>query len=114
MAVIVMTTKPRGFVASICHVIDEGHIDTWTYENHEDKIYFTHSAQQWNRRAYLRPNEGRGLVTFNVIKPKSKPVSRFVFAIYEGRFIEMLVAHFPTSFTLAAATPNPVDGDLLQ
>jgi hypothetical protein len=34
-------------------------------------------------------------------------VTREIFAVYHGRFIEMLIAHVPGYFTDARATPNP-------
>jgi len=42
---------------------------------------------------------------------KTAPLTRKVFAVYHGRFIEMLIAHVPDYFTRASGTPNPAKGD---
>jgi hypothetical protein len=64
-------------VPSLSAAIDEGSVKTWSY----------------------------GLI-LNVIPP-SKGVSTEAYAVYHGRFIEMLLAHFEQDFSDASATAMP-------
>ncbi len=38
----------------------------------------------------------------------------FIYGIYHGRFIEMLLTHFNTQFTLVSATPKLTKPDVFE
>ena len=107
MAIIVETTQAERLVSLIQEAIDDGSVRTWSYDTDGD---FTHTAEQWNRAAWLRPAAGDRLV-FNILAPRGVQLSRVVYAIYHGRFIEMLLTHFDQRFSSARATAMPTAGD---
>lgn len=110
MAVSVETPDPGGLLAAIKAAIDAGRIQTWAYDSDGD---FTHSAQQWNRKAWLRPRVGFGVLTFSILGPRGQGVSREIYGIYHGRFIEMLLIHFDQRFSGAQASALAAAGDIV-
>jgi hypothetical protein len=108
MAVIVKTEDPQRLLAAIKRAIDDGDIATWTYDEDGD---FTHTRPQWSNRAWLHPRVREDGLVFNIVPPHARSISRTVYGIYHGRFIEMLLNHFDERFTEAWATALPVRGD---
>lgn len=108
MAVVVKTTTPKALLSAIKRAIDRGDIDTWSYDADGD---FTHTAEQWRRRAWFRPRPDEGRLIFNILPPRTGDVSRLVYGVYHGRFIEMLLNHFDEKFSEAMATALPTNGD---
>lgn len=95
--VTIQTATPRGLLASIRQAIDTGHVVTWTYDKDGD---FTHTPDQWRSKAWLRPQIADGALTLSIIW---NVPNRQVYAVYEGRFIEMILAHFNGQFSYAWA-----------
>jgi hypothetical protein len=81
---------------------DEGHVDTWTYDEDGDFSHDT-SSEQWVGAAWLHPGVSLGTLTLSIISPE-EGLSKEAYAIYHGRFIEMLLAHFEDDFLVATAT----------
>ena len=110
MAVRAFTDDSASLLARINELIDQGHIDTWTYDKEGD---FTHTASsgQWENKAWLRPEVKSDRLRLKIVKPKNKGLSREVFAVYHGRFIEMLIAHASDYFTRASATAGPAEDE---
>ena len=104
MAARALTDDAQGLLDEIKEQIDQGHIDTWAYDKEGD---FTHTPPQWKDKAWLRPKVENDRLRLRIIKPKNEGLTREVFAVYHGRFIEMLIKHVPGDFTDARATPNP-------
>ena len=102
MAVTVDSSNPAALLADIKKKIDEGHIETWSYDSDGD---FTHTPPQWLARAWLKPVIATGKLSLGIIAPKDTKLSRAVFGVYQGRFIEMLVSHEADFFSSARATP---------
>jgi hypothetical protein len=75
---------------------------------------FTHTADQWKGRAWLRPEVKDDRIVFNIIPPRTKAISTRVYGVYHGRFIEMLLCHFDSEFTRAWATATPTTGDSVR
>lgn len=111
MAVRFITKTPNKLLTAYKKAIDDGHVDTWAYDHQGD---FTHTPEQWNKRAWLRPSvvDGEKLV-FNIIRPKGSTVPTDIYAVYHGRFIESMIAHCAGLFTDARATPVADSGDLV-
>src|SRR5437868_1254530 len=105
MALYVRATAPADLLKAIKKGIDDNKIDTWEYDSDGD---FTHTPPQWRKKAWLRPTIGAGQLTFGIIKPAKEAISTEVYAVYHGRFIEMLLAHFDLQFSTAQATAQPV------
>lgn len=108
MAVTITTSSPQSLLAGIKLSIDQGHIVTWSYDSDGD---FIHTAEQWKYKAWLRPIVKTGNLTFGIIPPRSVAISREVYAIYHGRFIEMLLVHFDEKFSAAIASAMPTNDD---
>lgn len=107
MAVMVQTTNPANLLASIKRAIDQGHIQTWSYDADGD---FTHTPDQWRNQAWLRPNVVLGALKFGMLNNRNVKTTKALYGIYHGRFIEALLAHFDTNMSSIGATPMPVPG----
>lgn len=103
------TTKPKDLLNAFKKAIDDEHVVTWSYDSDGD---FTHTAEQWKNKAWLRPKiiTDRKLVLI-ILRPKSSAISSEVYAIYHGRFIESMLKHCDKLFTNVVATALPSDGD---
>jgi hypothetical protein len=108
MSVRAFTNSAAALLAKIRKLIDQGHIDTWEYDHEGD---FTHTPSQWEGLAWLRPQPQSDKLRLVIVKTEDIPRTREVFAIYNGRFIEMLIAHVPDKFTSACASANPADDE---
>jgi hypothetical protein len=95
-----ITNSPHQLLSALRNSIRKGEIETWS----EVEGYLTHSAVQWNRKAWFLPSIEGNELRFAIIKSKGSNVSREVYAIYHGRFIEMMLAHFDNQYEKAAAT----------
>lgn len=115
MALKIRTSNPNDLLYKIKLGIYEKHIRTWTYTTHNtNQEYFSHvtSDSQWLGVAWLLPRIEADLLIFNIIKPQNANVSSAAYAIYHGRFTEMLLAHFDNQFSIVWATAMPADGDM--
>jgi hypothetical protein len=108
MAIRAFTDNGRSLLARIRGLIDQGHIDTWSYDKDGD---FTHTPPQFKNKAWLHPEVQNDRLRLRIIPPEGQPLTREVFAVYQGRFIEMLIAHVPDYFTQASAGANPVNDE---
>ena len=110
MAIHFKTTTPKNLLNAYKKAIDDGHVQTWSYDSDGD---FTHTAEQWIRKAWLRPKiiEGEELV-FHALTPKETTMSSSLYAIYHGRFIESMLRHCDKLFTSAVASAMPEAGDI--
>src|SRR3569833_3029991 len=108
MAIYFKTKTPKKLLAAYKKAIDDGHVVTWSYDKDGD---FTHTAEQWKNRAWLRPKiEDGTALNMVVMKPKSSNITSEIYAIYHGRLIESMLRHCDQLFTIAEATALP-DGD---
>lgn len=111
MAIIVTTSNPRKLLADIKEAIDAGTVETWKYDSDGD---FTHSPHQWNLQAWFRPSiEPDGLL-FRILTPRNTTMSKTIYGVYHGRFIEMLLTHFDLNFARATASALPERGDVIK
>lgn len=111
MAIIVTTANSSKLLADIKLAIDKGTVATWTYDSDGD---FTHSADQWKHRAWLRPTISSEGIVFKILTPKETTMTGVVYGIFHGRFIEMLLTHFDLSFSQVVATALPSRGDIIK
>lgn len=114
MSVSASTTKPKALLAALYKAIDEGHIQTWRYQDVGNVRWLTHSAKQWDALAWFKATVVAGGIVFNISPPPKKTLTTEVYAVYHGRLIEMLIAHFGESLTQTAASPLPVAGDVIK
>jgi hypothetical protein len=59
----------------------------------------------------LRPKVMDDRLLLNIIIRKTESQKREVYAVYHGRFIEMVISHFPKLFSTAVATPSYTNED---
>jgi len=111
MALRFATKTPRRLLKSLKEAIDEGKITTWSYDDQGD---FTHTPDQWRRDAWLRPKiVGDGELVFYIISPSDVELSTDVYAVYHGRFSEMMLSHFDRLFNECRLSAMPEDDDLV-
>jgi hypothetical protein len=110
VAIHVLTAQPEQLLQAIRYEIAEGHISTWARDEDGD---FTHTHTQWQKRAWLRPQTLVGELRLNIIAPLEHALTTEMYAIYHGRFIEMLLAHFDNQFYQANASALPDPGDIV-
>lgn len=109
MAIIISTEDPQELLTAIKEAIRRKRVATWSYDTDGD---FTHTAVQWKDKAWLRPRlEDEGRLVLNILAPSATTLSSTVYAIYHGRFIEMVLSHFDSQFTRASATALPTSKD---
>ena len=73
MAIHFKTETPKKLLAAFKKAVDDGHVVTWSYDSDGD---FTHTAEQWIRKAWLRPKvvEGTELIMY-ILTPKDTKLS---------------------------------------
>ena len=108
MAIIIKTTSPTELLAAIKTSINGDKIQTWSYDSAGD---FTHTPEQWQYEAWLRPQILPGELRFGILGRKNKELSTVIYGIYHGRFIEMLLSHFDKQFSSAHATAQKTSPD---
>ncbi|HTX14760.1 MAG TPA: hypothetical protein VMD77_05645 [Candidatus Baltobacteraceae bacterium] len=111
MAVIVYTPNPQALLDEIRAAAREGRFETWSLDTDGD---FTHSPEQWRLKAWLRPKISAGMLVFGILTPRGTAMTKGVYAVYHGRFIEMLLLHFDTKFQRALATALPAEHDQVR
>jgi hypothetical protein len=102
MSLVVETSEAKALLAAIKNYIDEGHIKTWEYDEDGD---FTHTAEQWKKKAWLRPSVEQGRLSFELLKANNVPLTNTIYGIYHGRFTEMLLTHFRDSLKRVTSYP---------
>lgn len=108
MAIIIKTSSPSGLLSAIRTAIDDKKIETWSYDTDGD---FTHTPPQWNKKAWLRPKVYSGELRLGILGPTGSTMSKLIYGVYHGRFIEMMLVHFDQSFSLASATAQKTEPD---
>jgi hypothetical protein len=111
MAIHFKTTTPKKLLAAYKKAVDDGHVDTWSYDAEGD---FTHTAEQWLKKAWLRPKikEGEELVLY-ILSPRETRINSAVYAVYHGRFIESMLRHCDGLFVDGCASAMPEAGDII-
>ena len=111
MSLALFSKDPAGLLRAFKKAIDEGHVATWKYDSDGD---FTHNTEQWRNEAWLRPKVQSDRLALTILKPKNKNITREVYAIYHGRFIESMLAHCDSLFDNANATAMATVGDIVS
>ncbi len=101
MAIVINTSNPAALLAAIKKAIDEKQVETWGNDADGD---FTHIPDQWKYQAWFRPVVASGVLTFGLLGKKDVTMTKTIYGVYHGRFIEMLLTHFDNDFSAASAT----------
>ena len=112
MAVRFYTSDPRALLEAIYKGIDGGHVATWAYDKDGD---FSHSPDQWKGLAWLKPSVETDSLLLTILPPQGKNVSVLAYAVYHGRFVEMVLNHFDKFFSASyvSALALPTIGDVI-
>lgn len=112
MAVHFKTKTPKKLLSAFKAAVDSGQVRTWKYDEDGD---FTHTADQWINKAWMRPKivDGQDLI-FHILAPREVPVSSPVYAIYHGRVIESFLSHCDQLFETAYASALPEIMDVVD
>src|SRR5262249_52868880 len=110
MSIMFNTADPSGLLAAFKMAINERRVMTWGYDKDGD---FTHTTDQWKNKAWLSPRNSLRQLKFVIIRPNGQNISKEVYAIYHGRFVESMLAHCDDRFSSSTATAMPDSGDLV-
>lgn len=111
MALIVKTSNPQGLLTEIKKAIDSNSIQTWSYDSDGD---FTHIPEQWKFKGWMSPKILIGELHFGFLGNQEVVTTKLIYAIYHGRFAEMLLNHFDDKFSSVQATSMPTDLDRIK
>jgi len=107
----VSTDSPGNLLAAIKSAINEGRVTTWSYDTDGD---FTQTPAQWSEKAWFRPTLMNDALLFGIVGQQDKPLAAEYYAVYHGRFIEMLATHFDAFFATASASATPQPPDIVK
>lgn len=108
MALIVKTSDPSGLLKEIKKAIDSKAVQTWSIDSEGD---FTHTPEQWQYKGWMSPKIYSDELHFAFLGNKEFTTTNLIYAIYHGRFSEMLLNHFDNKFTEVKATAMPTSID---
>jgi hypothetical protein len=103
------TPNPSALLAEFKKGIHDGHIVTWMHDKGTDM--FTHVPPQWRGKAWLSPVIEPGRLKFKFLGTKG--VTWEDFGVYQGRFIESMIAHCHDLFSSGTATSKLVADDFI-
>lgn len=90
---------------TIRDLIDEKKLLNWEYDVEGD---FTLSSVQWRNKAWFRiykDEKNPNSIKFGIIGRKEQSMGRTLYAVYHGRFAEMLLSHFDRKISNMEITP---------
>lgn len=108
MAIIIKTERPYTLLRAIRKAIDDSDVVTWSYDEAGD---FTHWPTQWRNKAWLRPEVRNQELCFSIWGREDEDMTKLIYGIYHGRFIEMILTHFDNKFTLVYSTAQKSELD---
>jgi hypothetical protein len=108
MSLTFKTNDPDGLLHAFRSGIDQKHIVTWSYDRDGD---FTHTPEQWARKAWLRPEIQLGQLCLHILRPNGVNISSQVYAVYHGRFLESMLVHCDHLFSDGSASALPNNRD---
>jgi hypothetical protein len=111
MALYFSTRDPERLLAAFKSHIEEGTVKTWGCDSDGD---FTHTAPQWEARAWLRPRIEKDRLTLYILNPKDRWISTAIYAIYHGRFVESMLLHCDHLFDDVRTTAEPEERDTVS
>jgi hypothetical protein len=100
MAMMVFTSRPRALKNMIEKALAAGDLKTWSQEA-EGAIVHDTSSGQWvdSAKLYLEIIPDTALLV-RIEGPSSENMKVSSYAVYLGRFAEMLLTHFDKSFSM--------------
>jgi hypothetical protein len=111
MALLATTSIPNALWTSFKKANTDNSIRTWEF--HSDGVHFTHTSDQWTKKAWFKASVHEGMLTFNIVKPKGQTITTDVYAEYHGLLARVLLAHFDKQFSSILITALAASGDLI-
>lgn len=103
------TNRPQALLNAFDKMIKDGDVQTWAKDSGGD---FSHKAQQWKNRAWLRPNVISGqALEFRILFAKTETQKRLVYSYYHGHMLETFLNHLWSQYSQAEASPQPSGSD---
>lgn len=107
---LVSPITPKKLWGNILEQIDNGIIDTWEIDSDGD---LTHTPYQWKGEAWLRHYFVDSELIFGIVARRDKKMSKVIYGLYHGRFVEMLLTHFDTQIEGIIISSMPEEYDLI-
>lgn len=104
MAIYVTTENPLELYKKIGNAINAGEIETWKIDDNKLLTHAT-STGQWERAAWFGCKLEDGLAIFFIVGRNDRAMTIEEYAIYHGRFLEMLLSHFDHDATVISISP---------
>ena len=111
MSIHIKTDHPLVLLEKIKNLIESKEIVTWEYDRDGD---FTHTATQWTKKAWFRSFIKNGDLIFGILCTAKKAITVEEYAVYHGRFIEMLLSHFDGNCSKLEVSPLPTNYDKIK
>ena len=106
MAVFIESADPSALLKAFKDAMSAGKVRTWVEDADGD---FTHTSDQWRKRAWLRPTVEAGQIVMTLIWPEgAENQHQDVLAFYFGHMIETMLRDFPKRVEAGRATPIAV------
>lgn len=101
--VVLKDISADALIKGINDLINQNRIQTWEYDIMGD---YTMTPSQWREQAWIRPTVKIGrTIKFGIVKRRDSNISKEVYAVYHGRFAEMLLAHFDIHIKTMEVSP---------
>ena len=113
MAIIIKTTRPNALLKTIRDGIEDGTIRTWEEDEEGDFTHIT-SDGQWYNKAWFRPFVKRGEIRFGLIGRERYNMTRSIYAVYHGRFTQMLLEHCHEFYNYVTSSSEKEPEDLFD
>lgn len=108
----IFTSRPYSLLKKINEYMDSYRIQTWEYDSQGD---YTINSNQWRFLAWFRPLVTKGeKIDFIIVGNKEAVTTIHDYAVYHGKFAEMLISHFFPYFSRIEMTPVPTRYDLIR
>jgi len=100
MRIKAVTDKPQSLINAINKAIKDEELKTWKIVlNDKSETLYSHTPEQWNEKAMLKPIADLDSITFNIVwwKKVGEP-DEAIKGYIVGRFVEILMVHFRSHF----------------
>lgn len=100
MKITAVTDKPHSLLNAINKAMKDEDLKTWKIVlNGKKETLYSHTPEQWNEKAMLKPAVNESSVTFNMSWwVKSGEPDEATKGYIVGRFVEILMVHFSSNF----------------
>ena len=110
MAVSIAAADPAFLLKGILARFDQRTIEGWC----RDGECFTLTDPEWSTRAYLRPLLQTENLVLGLVPTEGQGMSKELYAVYHGRFIDMLLRHFSDVIGSVQLTTGRTSPDLMH